>query len=346
LTLVDPELNRALTGYPAVIALERNLYEAVQARYNGWLTDPEVGLSAAVERLLAADGLHPVKPGVSPKLGLEPGCVAREISAAQWFNSPGLSLQELSRRSQVAVLVFFDSRWLDARALVKTLNELQDRFAKRGVVVVGLTAEAPENIQDFLAKNKVTWAVGAGSETAQIYGVSSEEGAPLGRNRLPSAFLVDRHRYIAWAFLRRELSYVGTAPGGAAALLGPAVPIARVTDEGLVVAGPGVESVRFWEDVPPAVALPFFQEAAGATNGPGALALAICGFHRRMPGEPQRHLESARNYDLGLADRIAEVREVLRVVGRIRDGTAPASPSVPAPDVNPFATGRTSPPGP
>lgn len=103
---------------------------------------------------------------------------AREIHAQRWYNPQPVRLYA---PGSLRLLHFWSVDSPQSRALVGTLNELQDTFRERGLVIVGLTDSDPEAVERFIRVEGVRYKVGAGSRSAKLYQVRD----------LPAAVLID-----------------------------------------------------------------------------------------------------------------------------------------------------------
>ncbi len=126
---------------------------------------------------------------------LRAGTVAPAISADTWINTDGAL--ELSTLKGKVVVVEFWATWCGpCRASIPHFNKLHDRWKDKDVVVMGLTDEPPEDVQQFVRKNGIRYAVGAGSLSSFDYGVSS----------IPHAFVIAGDGTVVWdGYPGREL---------------------------------------------------------------------------------------------------------------------------------------------
>lgn len=118
---------------------------------------------------------------------LRVGMVAPAVSADTWINTDGAL--ELSALKGKVVVVEFWATWCGpCRASIPHMNKLHDRWKDKDVVVVGLTDEASEDVQQFVRKNGIRYAVGAGSLSGFDYGVRS----------IPHAFVITGDGTVVW----------------------------------------------------------------------------------------------------------------------------------------------------
>ncbi len=118
---------------------------------------------------------------------LRPGSAAPAISADTWINTDGAL--ELSALKGKVVVVEFWAMWCGpCRASIPHLNQLHDRWKDKDVVVLGLTDESPEDVQQFVRRNGIRYAIGAGSLSSFDYGVNS----------IPHVFVVAGDGTVVW----------------------------------------------------------------------------------------------------------------------------------------------------
>ncbi len=126
---------------------------------------------------------------------LRAGSAAPAISADTWINTDGAL--ELPALKEKVVVVEFWATWCGpCRASIPHFNDLHDRWKDKDVVVIGLTDESPEDVQQFVRKNGIRYAVGAGSLSGFDYGVTS----------IPHAFVISGDGTVIWdGYPGREL---------------------------------------------------------------------------------------------------------------------------------------------
>ncbi len=118
---------------------------------------------------------------------LRPGTAAPTISADTWINTDGAV--ELSTLKGNVVVIEFWATWCGpCRASIPHLNKLHDRWKDNNVVVVGLTDEPSADVQQFVRRHGIRYAVGAGSLSSFDYGVST----------IPHAFVIDGSGTVVW----------------------------------------------------------------------------------------------------------------------------------------------------
>ncbi|MFO8013086.1 MAG: redoxin domain-containing protein [Phycisphaerae bacterium] len=111
---------------------------------------------------------------------------APEISATDWLNAPRLSLAKL--RGKIAVVEFWATWCPPCRATIPHLAELHKTYRDKGVVIIGLTDEPKSKVEPFAGQMAMTYAVGCGSQSKDVYGVRG----------IPHAFVVDVAGKVVW----------------------------------------------------------------------------------------------------------------------------------------------------
>ena len=118
---------------------------------------------------------------------LRVGTAAPQVSAAEWINTDG-ALELSALKGKVVVVEFWATWCRPCRASIPYLNDLHDRWKDKGVVVIGLTDEPPEDVRQFVRKTGIRYAVGAGSLSSFDYGVRS----------IPHAFVIAGDGTVVW----------------------------------------------------------------------------------------------------------------------------------------------------
>jgi thiol-disulfide isomerase/thioredoxin len=127
----------------------------------------------------------------APVMALEVGDKAPEVKASDWYNLPGgLKSLKPSHLSGQIVLVEFWATWCGpCKASIPHLNDVQEKYKSRGVIIVSLSDETNSVVEPFVPKNNMRYIVGSGAKkSTQDYGVDA----------IPAAFLIDPDGVIAW----------------------------------------------------------------------------------------------------------------------------------------------------
>ncbi len=113
-----------------------------------------------------------------------PGCtqgeptVAPEVTAAKWINADSFSLAD--NQDKIVVVEFWATWCPPCRKSIPHLKKLHEEYADKGVVIVSLSNEPAETIENFMGKTEMPWILGAESTSGGAYGVSG----------IPAAFIV------------------------------------------------------------------------------------------------------------------------------------------------------------
>ena len=93
-------------------------------------------------------------------------------------------------RGRVVLLEFWATWCPPCRAIIPHVKELADKFSSRGLQIISVTAEAPEIVKPFAAKNDMTYTIGLddGKQTMRAYGIKS----------IPMAYLIGRDGKVIW----------------------------------------------------------------------------------------------------------------------------------------------------
>jgi thiol-disulfide isomerase/thioredoxin len=126
---------------------------------------------------------------------LRAGTAAPAISADTWINTNG-AVELSALRGKVVVIEFWATWCGPCRDSIPHLNKLHDRWKDKDVMVIGLTDEPPENVRQFIRKNGIRYAIGAGSSSSFDYGVRS----------IPHVFVIAGDGTVVWdGYPGREL---------------------------------------------------------------------------------------------------------------------------------------------
>lgn len=136
---------------------------------------------AILELVLSAS----LAPSARPALALEVGDAAVPVAPSEWINAPpGFSWNQLEGR---LVLVEKWATWCGpCRQTIPHLNELFDKYDKKGLTIIGVSDEAPGAVKQFLQKVEMKYTIAMGG--ADDYKTSG----------IPHAWLVSPERKIVW----------------------------------------------------------------------------------------------------------------------------------------------------
>jgi thiol-disulfide isomerase/thioredoxin len=147
----------------------------------------------------------------------EVGSVPPEIDAEGWFNHLGAAPTLASLKGQTVLIEFWATWCGPCVAAWPHLQELHEEYADKGLVILGLSAEEPGVVSDFVDQKGITARVAYGSKTGGKYGV---EG-------IPHTFVVGPDGKLAWhghpsglskGILEKALKGAKARPGGALAI--------------------------------------------------------------------------------------------------------------------------------
>jgi peroxiredoxin len=142
-----------------------------------------------------------------PQLTL--GDDAPALDVAEWIKGEPLTGFEARR---VYLIEFWATRNRGSRGALSALSELQDRFRDRGLAVVGITHQDPEEVREFLAspdEQGATWGERVN------YALAADPDASVHRDYLaaadagiPSVFIIGRDGKIEWIGLLQYMEPV------------------------------------------------------------------------------------------------------------------------------------------
>ncbi|HOI89744.1 MAG TPA: TlpA disulfide reductase family protein [Candidatus Rifleibacterium sp.] len=113
-------------------------------------------------------------PGCTQSVGSD----APEVTATTWINTDGFKLAD--HKDKVVVVEFWATWCPPCRKSIPHLKTMHDAHKDQGLVIVSLSDEPAETINEFNKKAGMDWIIGAGSSSGRDYGVSG----------IPTAFVV------------------------------------------------------------------------------------------------------------------------------------------------------------
>jgi len=148
--------------------------------------------------LLAVSAMLMAVPAAAlAKLGI--GDTAPKLEVSTWVKGEPVTL-EAAKGKNVVVLEFWATWCGPCIASIPHLNELQAEYADKGVVLVGVTTEDPDNslekVQEFVKKrgDKLGYRIAfdkEGKANAAFMEAAQQPG-------IPTAFVIDKEGRIAW----------------------------------------------------------------------------------------------------------------------------------------------------
>ena len=120
-------------------------------------------------------------PGCTQNVGSD----APEVTATTWINTDGFKLAD--HKDKIVVVELWATWCPPCRKSIPHLKTMHDTYKDQGLVIVSLSDEPAETINEFNKKAGMDWIVGAGSSSGRDYGVSG----------IPTAFIVVDGK-IAW----------------------------------------------------------------------------------------------------------------------------------------------------
>jgi prepilin-type processing-associated H-X9-DG protein len=125
---------------------------------------------------------------MTPELGVQwIGQVPPEISAEDWLNAetpPSLA----ALRGRVVVVAFWTCHVGTVTGAIRDLDEIHGTYGPRGVVVIGLTQEDRQEVEQFMQDAPIAHSIGVRSVSRRAYGVRG----------IPHAFVIGKDGRAVW----------------------------------------------------------------------------------------------------------------------------------------------------
>jgi thiol-disulfide isomerase/thioredoxin len=119
----------------------------------------------------------------------EVGAAPPEVIAGAWLNWAGKEAPSLAGLKGKVVVVEFWATWCGpCVAGIPHLNEIHEKYAGRGLVLLSLTDQGKAHIEEFMQKRPMKYTLGVRSNAAQEYGVKA----------IPYAFVIGRDGKVSW----------------------------------------------------------------------------------------------------------------------------------------------------
>lgn len=111
-----------------------------------------------------------------------------KIDVGTVYNNDEYNVDFDDLKGYVVVVEFWATWCGPCKKTIPHLNDLHEKYADKGVVIIGISDEDDKTVRPFLKKMKMDYLVIAGSEAMKTYGV----------NGIPHAFIVDTNGIVQW----------------------------------------------------------------------------------------------------------------------------------------------------
>ena len=113
-------------------------------------------------------------PGCSKSVSGE----APEVSAGTWINTDSFKLAD--HKDKIVVVEFWATWCPPCRTTIPHLKTMYEEYKNKGVMIVSLSQEPADTINEFNKKAGMNWIIGAESSSGSAYGVTG----------IPAAYIV------------------------------------------------------------------------------------------------------------------------------------------------------------
>ncbi|HAO79030.1 MAG TPA: hypothetical protein DCQ92_08660 [Verrucomicrobia subdivision 3 bacterium] len=119
------------------------------------------------------------------------GDPAPPLTVKEWIKGKPV---DFKAGTNIYVLEFWAALSPACRAVIPTLNELQNNFKDKGVVLLGIADDPPDKVKEFMAGVKIEYSVAADDrrKTARNYMVA------YGQNGIPHTFIIGKDGNVIW----------------------------------------------------------------------------------------------------------------------------------------------------
>ena len=119
------------------------------------------------------------------------GDPAAPLTVKEWIKGQPVDVKD---GKNIYVLEFWAALSPACRAAIPELNELQNKFKDKGVVLLGIADDPPDKVKEFISGVKIEYSVAVDDhrKTARNYMVA------YGQNGIPHAFIIDKDGKVIW----------------------------------------------------------------------------------------------------------------------------------------------------
>ena len=123
----------------------------------------------------------------------ELGSIAPELQISNWINKGPISIKS-SHKKVVLVIEFFSTSCGHCLDTIVLLTDIQNKYRKKGVTIIGITDDDLEDVKKYVKENKIGYIVAKDDN----YNTSEKYLDAFDIDSIPHAFVVNKQGRIVW----------------------------------------------------------------------------------------------------------------------------------------------------